>query len=222
MTTTGYLRCSRQVLPRHAAQWHTVAFEQDWRILIMAVQPTEDTEMQNVASTFDPRLDEVRAAPADEGIVELIVRRPAEGDRELLDEARIDEDLGLVGDRWATRDVARTPVYLSAQLTLISTRVLAIIEPDQARWALAGDQLYVDFDLGEANLPAKSRLAVGTAILEVSETPHTGCAKFSARFGSDALRWINSPIGRAHRMRGMNARVLRGGVVHRGDRIRKA
>jgi hypothetical protein len=197
-------------------------FEQDWRISIMSVQPADDHEMQDVASTFDARVQDVRAAPADEGIVELIVRRPAEGDRELLDEARIDEDLGLIGDRWATRDVDRTPAYLSAQLTVISTRVLAVIEPDQARWPMAGDQLYVDFDLSEANLPAKSRLAVGTAILEVSETPHTGCAKFSARFGSDALRWINSPIGRAHRMRGLNARVVRGGVIHKGDRIHKA
>jgi len=188
----------------------------------MTVQPADDTKMPDVASTYEARLDDVRAAPADEGIVELIVRRPAEGERELLDEAPVDEDLGLVGDRWATRDVARTPAYLSAQLTLISTRVLAIIEPDEERWALAGDQLYVDFDLSEANLPAGSRLAVGTAILEVSETPHTGCAKFSARFGSDALRWINSPVGRAHRMRGINARVVRGGVIHRGDRIRKA
>ena len=188
----------------------------------MSVQPANDTKIQDVASTFDARLEDVRAAPADEGIVELIVRRPAEGERELLDEAQIDEDLGLIGDRWATRDVARTPAYLSAQLTLISTRVLAVIEPDQARWPLAGDQVYVDFDLSEANLPAKSRLAIGTAILEVSETPHTGCAKFSARFGSDALRWINSPIGRAHRMRGMNARVVRGGVIRMGDRIRKA
>ena len=189
---------------------------------IMTVQPADETKRQDMASTFEARLEDVRAAPADEGIVELIVRRPADNERELLDEARIDEDLGLIGDRWATRDVARTPAYLSAQLTLISTRVLAAIEPDQARWPLAGDQLYVDFDLSEANLPAKSRLAVGTAILEVSGTPHTGCAKFSARFGSDALRWINSPIGRAHRMRGMNARVVRGGVIHRGDRIRKA
>ena len=188
----------------------------------MTVQPADDIQMQDAASTFDARLGDVRAAPADEGIVELIVRRPAEGDRELLDEAQIDEDLGLVGDRWATRDVDRTPSYMSAQLTLINTRVLAAIEPDQSRWPLAGDQLYVDFDLSEANLPAKSRLAVGTAILEVSETPHTGCAKFSARFGSDALRWINSPIGRTHRMRGLNARVVRGGVIHTGDRIRKA
>src|SRR6185436_17686549 len=122
---SGYLCCSPQVLPRRAEQWHTVAFEQDRRVSIMSVQPTDDPEMQDEASTFDARLEDVRAAPSDEGIVELIVSRPAEGDRELLDEARIDEDLGLIGDRWSTRDVDRTPAYLSAQLTVISTRVLA-------------------------------------------------------------------------------------------------
>ena len=188
----------------------------------MSAQPADATDTLDVASPFDAHLADVRAAPADDGSVELIVRRPAEGERELLQEAQIDTVLGLVGDRWATRDVDRTPVYLSAQLTVISTRVLAAIEPDPARWPLAGDQLYVDLDLSEANLPAGSRLEVGTALLEVSETPHTGCAKFHARFGSDALRWINGPTGRAHRMRGLNARVVRGGVVRRGDRIRKA
>ena len=188
----------------------------------MSVQPADDTKRQD-AGVDVRRPPRGRACRAGRRRHRRADRAPARrNERELLDEARIDEDLGLIGDRWATRDVARTPAYLSAQLTLISTRVLAVIEPDQARWPLAGDQLYVDFDLSEANLPAKSRLAVGTAILEVSETPHTGCAKFSARFGSDALRWINSPIGRAHRMRGMNARVVRGGVIHRGDRIRKA
>lgn len=170
---------------------------------------------------FDSRLADVAAAPADEGYVALIVRRPAVDEREVLEEARLDRDGGLVGDRWATRDRAATPVYLSSQLTVISTRVLRIIEPDAGRWPLAGDQLYVDLDLSEANLPAGSRLAVGTSVIEISETPHTGCAKFGARFGSEALRWINSPTGRAHRMRGLNARVVEPGTVRTGDAIRK-
>ncbi len=173
-------------------------------------------------SRFDPHLEHIRAAPADEGRVELIVRRPAPDERELLDEALLDPELGLVGDRWANRDVATTPAYLASQLTVMSTRVLAAIEPDRGRWPLAGDQLYVDLDLSEASLPAGTRLAVGSAVIEVSETPHTGCAKFSSRFGSDALRWINSPVGRAHRMRGLNARVVRGGTVRVGDAIRRA
>jgi hypothetical protein len=171
--------------------------------------------------SFETYLEDVRAAPDDDGRLELIVRRPAEGEREILDEARLDLDLGLVGDRWAARDARSTPIYLTAQLTLINTRVLAAIEPDRARWPLAGDQLYVDLDLSIDNLPPGTRLAIGSAIVEVSETPHTGCAKFSARFGGDALRWINSPIGRAHRMRGLNARIVIAGTVRKGDSIRK-
>ena len=110
---------------------------------------------------------------------------------------------------------------MDAQLTVISTRLLAAIEPDRERWPLAGDQLYVDLDLSVENLPAGSRLAIGSAVIEVSETPHTGCAKFSARFGGDALRWINSTTGRAHRMRGLNARIVTAGTVRVGDTVRK-
>jgi MOSC domain-containing protein YiiM len=179
----------------------------------------QDAEV--VAGPFEAQLAAVQAAPADEGLVELIVRRPAVDEREIIEEARLDRDGGLVGDRWAARNREMTPIHLSAQLTLISTRVLRAIEPDESRWPLAGDQLYVDFDLSEANLPAGTRVAVGTSVIEISETPHTGCAKFSSRFGSDALRWINSPTGRAHRMRGLNARIVETGTVRSGDLIRK-
>jgi hypothetical protein len=172
-------------------------------------------------TTFDAHLDHVRAAPSDHGRLELIVRRPAEGERELLDTGELDLELGLIGDRWAGRDVRSNPVYLDAQLTLISTRLLAAIEPDRSRWPQAGDQLYVDMDLSYDNLPAGSRLAIGSAVIEISETPHTGCAKFSARFGSEALRWVNGPIGRAYRFRGLNARIVQAGVVQVGDTIHK-
>lgn len=176
-------------------------------------QPDED---------FDAWLARVREAPADNGRLELIVRRlPAHGDREILDEARLDPDLGLVGDRWAARDVRTTPAYLAAQLTVISTRMLAMIEPDRARWPLAGDQLYVDLDLSVEALPPGSRLAIGSAVIEVSAEPHTGCASFSGRFGGRALRWINSPIGRIHRLRGLNARVVEAGAIRVGDVIRR-
>ena len=173
-----------------------------------------------VEQGYDARLAGILEAPDDFGRVEIIVRRPAEGERELLDEGRLDLELGLVGDRWAERD-DHTPVYMQAQLTVINTRVLAAIEPDRERWPQAGDQLFVDLDLSEENLPIGSRLAIGTAVIEISETPHTGCAKFSARFGSDALRWINSPTGRAHRMRGLNARIVEPGTVRVGDTVRK-
>jgi hypothetical protein len=176
---------------------------------------------ERVERDFEGQLDRIREAPADSGRLELIVRRPAEGERELLDEAFLDLTLGLVGDRWADRIPGSTPIYLSAQLTVTSTRVLAAIEPDRERWPLAGDQLFVDLDLSVENLPAGSRLAIGSAVLEVSEEPHTGCAKYSARFGGDALRWINSPTGRAYRMRGLNARVVEAGTVRLGDAVRR-
>lgn len=177
--------------------------------------------MDDLPTGFDGQLDAIHQAPCDGGRLELIVRRPAVEEREILQEARLDPELGLVGDRWARRDKERTPAYLAAQLTLIGTRLLAAIEPDRSRWPLAGDQLYVDLDLCQEHLAAGSRLAVGTAVIEVSEQPHTGCAKFSARFGSEALRWINSPVGRAHRLRGLNARVVEAGTVRPGDAIRR-
>ncbi len=174
---------------------------------------------------LDAHLPDVQAAPADRGRVELIVRRPAVDQREVLTEALLDPDVGLVGDGWLARGSGSTPdgsANPDAQLTLISVRVLEAIEPDRSRWPLAGDQVYVDLDLRLDRLPAGSQLAIGTeAVIEVSEPPHTGCAKFSARFGSDALRWINSPTGRAHRMRGLNARVVVGGTIRPGDEIRR-
>ncbi len=176
---------------------------------------------EQLERTYDASLEEIRGAPADAGRLEFIVRRPAQDEREVVDEALLDVDLGLIGDRWAAQDARSTPVFLAAQLTLINTRVLAAIEPDRARWPLAGDQLYVDLDLSVGNLPAGSRLAIGSAIIEVSETPHTGCAKFSARFGSAAQRWVNSDVGRSERMRGMNARIVQAGTVRPGDSIRK-
>ena len=177
------------------------------------------------ARDFEPFLDDVRSAPADGGRVELIVLRPEAEQRVLVSEAVFDVIEGVVGDSWRARGSSRTPdgsASPEAQVTIMSTRVLAAIEPDRSRWPLAGDQLLADADLSEANLPPGTRLAIGEAILEISEAPHTGCAKFRARFGSDALRWINSPLGRELRMRGVNLRVIRGGVVRVGDELRRA
>jgi hypothetical protein len=173
---------------------------------------------------FEPLLAGVREAPRDVGLLEMIVRRPVVDEREVLATAVLDPTVGLVGDGWIERGSRHTAdgrANPQSQVTLINTRVLRAIEPDEARWPLAGDQLYVDFDLGQEALPAGSGIAVGSAVLVVSEQPHTGCAKFSARFGSDALRWINSSVGRELRMRGLNARVVEGGTVRTGDAVRR-
>jgi len=173
---------------------------------------------------LEAELDWIRGAPADDGTVELLVRRPAEDQREVLEEAWLDLRNGLEGDTWRARGSSRNPdggSNLEAQLTLMNARSAAAVAGDRDRWALAGDQLFVDLDLSVANLPAGSRVQLGSAVIEFSEAPHTGCAKFSARFGNDALRFVNSPAGRELRLRGANCRVVVAGRVRPGDRIRK-
>ena len=170
-------------------------------------------------------LDEVRRSPADEGTVELIVRRPAVDERELVEEAQLDLEEGLLGDNWHTRGSKSTGDGTSnhlAQLTLANARAVDLVAAgDRDRWALAGDQFYVDFDISQANLPAGTRLALGTAVIEVSDLPHDGCVKFSARFGNDAHRFVNTKQHRHLNLRGINARIVEPGTVRRGDAIRK-
>ena len=168
----------------------------------------------------------VRAAPRESGTVEMIVRRPGVDLREELAEGRLTPEDGLVGDGWRARGSRSTPdgsADPDRQVTLMSSRVVDLFcGGDRDAWPQAGDQLYVDLDLSEANLPPGTRLAVGDALVEVTAPPHTGCAKFTARFGSAAMRLTASPEGRALRLRGLHARVLEPGVVRAGDPIRRA
>ena len=172
---------------------------------------------------LDSRWDELRALDAHEGTLELIVVRPSEGERALPSTAELSLEDGLVGDRWRSSAHIHEDGTVSRenQLTLASTRMLALIaEPD--RWPLSGDNLLVDMGLDMESLPIGSRLAIGDeVVVQISEIPHTGCAKFSARFGSDALKFINSPEGRLLRLRGVNAHVIEPGRVSTGDAIRR-
>jgi hypothetical protein len=169
-------------------------------------------------------LVDVRDSPPDGGIVELIVRRPAVGEREVLAEGRLVAEAGLAGDTWPVRSSTRTKdgsPHPGMQLTVMNSRAALLVARDPDRRRLAGDQLYVDLDLSPANLPAGTRLAVGSAVIEVTDQPHLGCAKFAARFGADAWRFVNSRAGRELRLRGLNARVVVSGTVRAGDVIRK-
>ncbi|HEV2371371.1 MAG TPA: hypothetical protein VGS19_04300 [Streptosporangiaceae bacterium] len=161
-------------------------------------------------------LGHVRESPSDEGTLGLIVVRPAEGERQVLDEAYVDTGAGVHGDTWLDRrpNVAK-------QVTVMNIRAVALIGGARERWPLAGDQLYVDFDLSGANLPPGTQFEVGSAVLEVSVPPHRGCKKFLARFGDDALSFVNSEEGCALNLRGINTRVVRSGLVRTGDTIRK-
>ena len=169
-------------------------------------------------------LNIIRQSPSDQGLLKMIVRRPKIDEREIVNEAELNLEVGLVGDTWKTRGSKATPdgsANIQAQITLMNMRAISLLAQDESRWALAGDQLFVDFDLSEANLPAGTRIAIGSTILEVSATPHTGCAKFSERFGKDALKFVNSPEGKQLHLRGINARMVQAGEIRVGDVVKK-
>ena len=167
-------------------------------------------------------LDHLRAAPRGEGVVELIVRRPTVDERETVDEAQLDLEDGLVGDSWRARGRSGgRPANEKAQITVTNVRSVALVAGDRERWPLAGDQLFVDFDLSGEHIPPGTQLAVGTAVIEVSDDPHTGCKKFSERFGLEALKFVNSSEGRALNLRGINTRIVQPGTVRVGDAIRR-
>ena len=169
-------------------------------------------------------LDEIRRAPRDEGSLELIVSRPQIDERKVLDCGELSVELGLVGDSWITRGSSRTPdgsPHPDMQLNIMNSRATALVAQHKDRWQLAGDQLYLDMDLSEDNLAAGSRFAIGTAVIEVSPQPHLGCRKFVSRFGLEAMQFVNSPLGRKLRLRGLNARIVSAGVIRVGDVVRK-
>ncbi|MBO3743458.1 MOSC domain-containing protein [Actinoplanes sp. NEAU-H7] len=168
----------------------------------------------------------VRQSPRGAGTLELAVRRPTTGAREVLAHAELHRETGLVGDNWSRRPSSRTPdrtPHPDMQLNVINARFVELIAgPDRDAWALAGDQLYVDLDLSFEALPAGSRLAIGDqAVIEVTDQPHTGCAKFAARFGRDAHKFVWTDEAKSLRLRGLNARVITGGTIAPGDTVRQ-
>jgi len=187
--------------------------------------PLMTTVMRHLTmAELEAGLEEIRQSPRDAGELKMIVRRPDLGVREELQTGDLDIVQGLVGDTWQSRSSKRTAdgsPHPDMQLNLMNTRVVALVAQDPSRWALAGDQLFVDLDLSEANMPAGTRLALGSAVIEVTAEPHTGCAKFVSRFGADAMRFVNSPLGRELHLRGINAKVIAGGRIRVGDIARK-
>jgi len=169
-------------------------------------------------------LDEIRRAPKDEGVLELIVRRPAINDREIVEQAELHLAEGLVGDSWKRRRSTSTPDGSPnplMQLNIMNSRVTALVAQQKNRWQLAGDQLYLDVDLSEENTPAGTRLSLGSSVIEVTAPLHLGCQKFVARFGREAMKFVNSPLGKQLHLRGVNARVIQGGIIRVGDCARK-
>jgi hypothetical protein len=169
-------------------------------------------------------LEQIRQSPKDYGELKLIVRRPAEDVREVLQDAQLDLIDGLVGDTWKIRGSSRTTdgsSHPDMQLNIMNARAIALVAQDPDRWQLAGDQLFIDIDLSDDNLPPGTHLTLGSAVIAVTDQPHTGCKKFVARFGMDAVQFVNSPVGRQLHLRGINARVVQPGLIRVGDLARK-
>lgn len=172
-------------------------------------------------------LPHIERSPKDEGELRLIVRRPGVGAREVLSEAELDVTVGLVGDTWSTRRGwwgrwrRHQAPHQDTQINIMNARAIALVAHSDDRWPLAGDQLYMDLDLSDANLPPGTQLAIGAAVIEVTAEPHTGCRKFSERFGVDATKFVNSKEGRRLHLRGINAKVVQSGTIRAGDVARK-
>ena len=182
--------------------------------------PVKHLTMQELEAA----LGHLRDAPKDDGVLQLIVCRPNVDQREEMDQAELDPVKGLIGDNWIVRPSSKTPdgsPHPEMQINIMNVRVTALVAQQRERWSLAGDQLYLDMDLSKENLPAGSRIQVGSAVLEVSPLPHTGCAKFVSRFGVDAMKFVNSAVGKELCLRGINAKVVQAGVVKVGQTAKK-
>lgn len=179
---------------------------------------------QITISELELGLKEIKSSPKDNGVLEMIVRRPEIERREIINSGEINLINGLEGDNWKTRGSSSTPdksANPEAQITLMNSHVIQLLAGDKENWQWAGDQLYVDMDLSIDNLPPHSQIQIGSAILEISAKPHTGCKKFSARFGIEALEFISTPLGKSLRMRGVNAKVIQAGQIKVGDVVKK-
>lgn len=171
---------------------------------------------------LDQGITHIQASPNDEGRLEMLVRRPSTDAREILESGELDLEAGLVGDTWQDNMYGLDPSdHRDTQVTVMNVRAVALVAQNRERWPLAGDQLYIDLDLSNQNLPPGTRLQLGDAVIEVSAYPHRGCQKFSARFGADATRFVNSTQGRALNLRGINARVVQSGRIQVGDKAKK-
>jgi MOSC domain-containing protein YiiM len=166
---------------------------------------------------FDRWIDGLPRSPRDEGRVERCVLRTGPGSRRTAERVRLEVGRGVVGDAWVGHEHS-TP---GNEVSLMNVHMLrAVCEGDEERMPLSGDNLLVDLDLSEANLPVGTRLHLGDALLRVSPDPHRPCGKFVERFGARSAKRVARANRRGLRGRGLLCIVERGGSVAVGDTIR--
>ena len=173
---------------------------------------------------LEAKLEEIRQSPKDKGSLDLIVRRPRPKQREVLIEGELNLIEGLAGDNWRFRKNFRSTDGVAdpeMQLNIMNSRAIALVAQEKERWQLAGDQLFIDLDLSTENLPPGTQFTLGSAIIEVTAVPHTGCKKFVERFGLDAMKFVNSKVGRQLNLRGINAKVIQSGSIQVGNVAKK-
>lgn len=162
--------------------------------------------------------------PKDTGSVEAIFIRPVTEEREDLQEAELTKADGVKGDRWRPTASMRLPDGSPdprTQITMMNVKVLECVSGGRDKWALAGDQLIVDLDVSEENLPVGQQIRIGDAVVEVTDVPHTGCAKFRRRYGNESLDYINGDGRESLRLRGVYVKVVEEATVRVGDVIAK-
>lgn len=183
-----------------------------------------DTAVHLGSEALEAGLERIQDSPKDLGPVEMIVRRPETDQRETLQRAELDISEGLIGDNWRRRGNSRTAdgsAHPEMQLNIMNARVIDLVAGSSDRRPLAGDQIYVDLDLSKEHLPAGTRLQLGTATIEVTAVPHTECKKFVERFGLEAMKFVNSGLGKTLCLRGINARVVQSGTFEVGNVVRR-
>ncbi len=169
-------------------------------------------------------LAHILQSPKDGGVVDMIVRRPQSEHREVLEQGDLDVAQGLLGDNWRARGYRKTAdgvAHPEMQINIMNSRVIDLLATSKKRWAMAGDQFFVDLDLSDDNLPPGTRLRIGEAVIEITAEPHLGCKKFVARFGLAAMLFVNSGRGTELNLRGINAKVIAPGKVAVGDSLSK-
>ena len=169
-------------------------------------------------------LDHINRAPLDEAEIDCLCARPDFGTRAFPDKLILTVDHGILGERWTHSPWLTLPngdPDPRIQVSILSKRVMDLCWRDRERVIHPGDPFVVDMNLGEANMPVGTRLAIGTAIVEVSDKFNTACVKWRDRYGQDSLHWMNLARNRPYRLRGILCRIVQDGEVKLGDRLAK-